>query len=161
MKAIIPKSWLGFDSRNGRLFAGAGTEHDLFVYGVPPRTTIRIESRPQTEFRGERLFVHQPIAPHFLIHSVRVGNMETTAGYGPIPADAFATRMDRIAEIDVLLKQNEVFELKIDRNAYEILGMEWPLPAIQGGTLVMMTIENIDDHPHRFVAAWLGRTDSR
>jgi len=158
--SIINKSWLGFDSRHGRLLAGGGIVA-LSEGLVAPGDTIMVSSVPQIPFRGERLFTWQATASAFLIHGLRIGNAEQTVGYGPIPADAFATRMDRLAEIEAIYKQHEVFELKIEKNAYEILGMEWPLPFVQGGTDMRFTVENVSDKPARFVAGLLGKIEHR
>lgn len=158
-KEDTPKAWLGYDSCYGRLLAGSG---DLVPRNglVPPGSTILITNRPQLPFRGRRLFVHQPIASSFLIHDVKVGQRAMTASFGPIPADAFATRLDQIATVDALFKQHEVFELKIGKRAAEMLGSEWTLPRVEGGMAdITMMIENISAEPLRFIGAWMGDRD--
>jgi hypothetical protein len=147
--------WLGFDSRLGRLLAGEVTRTgDLMPAGY-----VAIASRPQVSFRGYRLLVHQPIASSFLIHSLRVATQETmTSCVSPIPADAFATRMDAIAEIDAMLARDKVIEIKVGKRASELLGSPWALPIARPGTEVTISVENIGDRPLRFVAGMLGKT---
>lgn len=147
--------WLGFDSRLGRLLAGEVTR----TGDVMPAGYIAIASRPQIPFRGERLFVHQPIASSFLIHSLRVGNSEQMASAcAPIPADAFATRMDALAEIDAMFARDKVIEIKVGKTAAELLGSPWVLPVALPGIEITIFIENIGDRPLRFVAGMLGKT---
>ena len=154
----MTKSWLGFDSRYGRLLAGAGDRipHEGLVL---PGDTVTITTRPQIPFAGERLSTHLPIASSFLIHSLRVGNAEQTVSFGPIPADAFATRMDQLAEIEAIYKQGEAFELKIQKGAYDLIGEEWPLPMVFASCDLTFTVENISSEPRRFIAGFFGRTD--
>jgi hypothetical protein len=116
--------WLGFDSRSGRLLAGEVTR----TGDIEPAGYVAIAVRPQIPFRGERLFVHQPIASSFIIHSLRVGFMETTVTSAPIPADAFATRMDALAEIDAMFARDKVIEIKMGKSGAELLGSPWTLP---------------------------------
>jgi hypothetical protein len=150
---FVEASWIGFDSRSGRLLAGEVTP----TGGVMPAGYIAIMSRPQIPFRGERLFVHQPIASAFLIHSLRVGTREMTASaMSPIPADAFATRMDAIAEIDAMFARDKVIEIKVGKKAAELLGSSWTLPIAPPGTDITLCVENIGDRPLRFVAGMLG-----
>lgn len=156
----MTKSWLGFDSRYGRLLAGGG-ERIPSEGLVLPGDTVTIVSRPQISFAGERLSIYLLIASSFLIHSLKVGNAEQTVSFGPIPADAFATRMDQLAEIEEIYKQHEAFEIKVQKGAYELLGQEWPLPMVGSGTDIMFTVENISDTPKRFIAGFFGRTDYR
>ncbi len=144
--------WLGFDSRCGRLLAGEVTR----TGDVMPAGYIAIVTRPQLPFRGQRLFVHLPIASSFLIHSLKVGNMEQTVASAPIPADAFATRMDVLAEIDALFARDKVIEVKIGKSGAELLGSPWVLP-IANAVDVTIYIENIGDRPLRFVAGMLGK----
>jgi hypothetical protein len=149
-------SWLGFDSRSGRLLAG---EVNRTGDGdVMPGGYVAIASRPQVLFRGMRLFVHQPIASSFLIHSLRVGNREQTVASCPIPADAFATRMDALAEIDAMFARDKVIEIKIGRLAAELLGSPWVLPVAPLGVDITITVENISvsELPLRFLAGMLG-----
>lgn len=147
------ESWLGFDSRSGRLLAGEVTR----TGDVMPGGCVAIASRPQVLFRGMRLFVHQPIASSFLIHSLRVGNLEqTVSGCSPIPADAFATRMDALAEIDAMFARDKVIEVKIGKIAAELLGSPWVLPIAPLGVDITIAIENIGDQPLRFIAGMLG-----
>jgi hypothetical protein len=146
-------SWIGFDSRSGRLLAGEVTP----TGDVMPAGSIAIVSRPQIPFRGERLFVHQPIASSFFIHSLRVGQRETKAsGMSPIPADAFATRMEAIAEIDAMFARDKVIEIKVGKKAAELLGSPWTLPIAFPGTDITLYVENVGDRPLRFVAGMLG-----
>lgn len=147
--------WLGFDSRSGRLLAGEVTK----TGDVAPAGFVAITTRPQLPFRGMRLFVHQPIASSFVIHSFRVGVRETTVTPTPIPADAFATRMDALAEIDAMFARDKVIEIKIGKKAVELLGAPWTLPMASVGTDVTIYVENIDDRPLRFLAAMLGETE--
>lgn len=146
-------SWIGFDSRSGRLLAGEVNR----TGDVMPAGFVSIASRPQIPFRGIRLFVHQPIASSFLIHSLRVGNNEQTASAcSPIPADAFATRMDALAEIDAMFARDKVIEIKIGKTAAELLGSPWVLPVCPPGIDLMISVENIGDKPLRFIAGMLG-----
>ena len=144
--------WLGFDSRSGRLLAGE-VNH---TGDVMPAGYVAIVSRPQIPFRGSRLFVHQLIASSFLIHSFRVGTRETTVNAEPIPADAFATRMDALAEIDAMFARDKVIEIKVGKTAAELLGSPWSLPIAYPGTEITIAIENIGDRPLRFLAGMLG-----
>jgi hypothetical protein len=146
-------SWLGFDSRSGRLLAGEVNR----TGDVMPGGYVAIASRPQLPFRGIRLFVHQPIASSFLIHSLRVGNCEqTVSACSPIPADAFATRMDALAEIDAMFARDKVIEIKIGKTAVELLGSPWVLPVCPPGIDLTIAVENIGDGPLRFIAGMLG-----
>jgi len=145
--------WLGFDSRQGRLLAGEVNR----TGEVLPAGFIAIESKPQVPFRGQRLFVHQPIASSFLIHSVRVGRLETTVSCTPIPADAFATRMEALAQIDEMFARDKVIEIKIGKTAAELLGSPWTLPAAILGVEITLSVENIGDRPLRFLAGMLGK----
>jgi hypothetical protein len=149
-------SWLGFDSRSGRLLAGEVTR----TGDVEPGGFIAIVTRPQIPFRGDRLFVHQPIASSFVIHSLRVGFMEmTVSASSPIPADAFATRMDALAEIDAMFARDKVIEIKVGKTGAELLGSPWSLPVAQIGTEITIYIENIGDRSLRFLAGMLGKVD--
>jgi hypothetical protein len=146
--------WLGFDSRSGRLLAGEVNR----TGDVMPAGYVAIASRPQLPFRGFRLFVHQPIASSFLIHSLRVGNSEqTVSGCSPIPADAFATRMDALAEIDAMFARDKVIEIKVGKTAAELLGSPWVLPVTPVGIDITISVENIGDRPLRFIAGMLGK----
>lgn len=154
--AHVADGWLGFDSRLGRLLAGEVTRTGEIL----PAGYIAIATRPQAEFRGKRLFVHAPIASSFLIHSLRAGTMEIVASAAaPIPADAFATRMDALAEIDALFARDKVIEVKIGKTGAELLGSPWSLPRVQAGTEISICVENIGDRPLRFVAGMLGEVD--
>lgn len=146
--------WIGFDSRQGRLLAG-----EVNVTGeVMPGGYVAIVSRPQVvAFRGYRLFVHLPIASSFLIHSVRVGTREATAASCPIPADAFATRMDVLAQVDAMFARDKVIEIAIGKTATELLGSPWTLPAARAGDEITFSVENISDAPLRFLAGMLGK----
>jgi hypothetical protein len=125
---------------------------------VMPGGYIAIASRPQVPFRGERLFVHQPIASSFVIHSFRAGLMEmTVAATAPIPADAFATRMDALAQIDAMFARDKVIEIKVGKTGAELLGSPWTLPSVQPGTDIAIYVENIGDRPLRFLAGMLGK----
>ena len=147
-------SWLGFDSRSGRLLAGEVNR----TGDVMPAGYVAIASRPQLPFRGLRLFVHQSIASSFSIHSLRVGNSEqTVSACSPIPADAFATRMDALAEIDAMFARDKVIEIKIGKLAAELLGSSWVLPVTRPGIDITISVENIGDRPLRFLAGMLGR----
>lgn len=157
-KGAVPiidiNSWIGFDSRSGRLLAGEVNR----TGDVMPAGYVAIASRPQIPFRGLRLFVHQPIASSFLIHSLRVGNSEqTVSACAPIPADAFATRMDALAEIDAMFARDKVIEIKVGKTAAELLGSPWVLPIAPPGVEITIAIENIGDQPLRFVAGMLGK----
>lgn len=146
--------WLGFDSRMGRLLAGeVNRTGDLMPAGY-----IAIATRPQVAFRGERLFVHQIVASSFVIHSLRVSTREmTVAAAAPIPADAFATRMDSLAEIDAMFVRDKVIEIKVSKRADELLGASWTLPIAHAGTEVTICVENISDRPLRFLAGMRGK----
>jgi hypothetical protein len=149
-----PDSWIGFDSRQGRLLAGEITR----TGDVLPAGYIAIAMKPQLPFRGTRLFVHQPIASAFLIHSLRVGHQEQMASAAaPIPADAFATRMDALAQIDELFARDKVIEIKVGKTAAELLGAPWILPVAQIGMEITIAVENISDRPRRFLAGMLGK----
>lgn len=145
--------WLGFDGRQGRLLAGEVNR----TGEVMPAGFIAIESKPQIPFRGQRLFVHQPIASSFLIHSVRVGRMETTVACAPVPADAFATHMDMLAQIDEMFARDKVIEIKVGKTAGELLGSPWTLPVAYPGIEVTFAVENIGVKPLRFLAGMLGK----
>lgn len=149
-----PDSWIGFDSRSGRLLAGEVNR----TGDVMPAGYVMIASRPQLPFRGARLFVHQPIAASFIIHSLRVGNSEQTVSVcSPIPADAFATRMDALAQIDEMFARDKVIEIKVGKTAAELLGSPWTLPIAYPGTEITIAVENISDRPLRFLAGMLGK----
>jgi hypothetical protein len=149
----VADGWLGFDSRSGRLLAGEVTR----TGDVQPGGYIAIATRPQVAFRGERLCVHVPIASSFLIHSLRAGNWEmTVAATSPIPADAFATRMDVLAEIDAMFARDKVIEVKVGKSGAELLGSPWTLPIVNGIDLTIY-VENIGDRPLRFLAGMLGK----
>ena len=150
--------WMGFDSMSGRMLAGDPAEMRKRHGVVPPRTTIMIRNRPQIEYwRGERLFVHQPIATKFLIHDIRVGMNSSIPCVGPIPTDAFATRMDRLAEIDHAFDRDGVFQIEVHRTGAEILGSVWDLPRATVATDVIIVVENISEEPARFLAGFLGK----
>jgi hypothetical protein len=149
-----PDGWIGFDSRLGRLLAGEVNS----TGEVMPAGYVAIVSRPQLLFRGTRLFVHQPIASSFLIHSFRVGQLETTvAATSPIPADAFATRMDALATIDEMFARDKVIEIKVGKTGAELLGSPWTLPVALPGIDLTIYVENIGDRPKRFLAGMLGK----
>jgi hypothetical protein len=151
---VSADGWIGFDSRSGRLLAGEVTK----TGEVEPAGYVMIVSRPQVPFRGERLFVHLPIASSFVIHSLRVGTREMTASAcSPIPADAFATRMDAIAEMDAMFARDKVIEIKVGKKGVELLGSPWTLPLTRAGDDLMISIENIGDRPLRFLAGMLGK----
>jgi hypothetical protein len=153
---------MGFDSMSGRMLAGDPAEMRKLVGIVPPRTVITIANRPQIEWwRGERLYVHRPIASQFLIHDVRVGVAATTASYGPIPADSFSTPFDRLAEIEMIFDKEGVIVLEIKKRGDELLGAPWPLPKARTATEVAFVIENISDEPARFLAGFLGEGPCR
>ena len=140
--------WIGFDSRSGRLLAGEVTPSGE----VMPAGFVMIVSRPQVPFRGERLFAHLPIASSFIIHSLRVGSREMTASaMSPIPADAFATRMD------AMFARDKVIEIKVGKKGVELLGSPWSLPLARVGDELMIAVENIGDRPLRFLAGMLGK----
>jgi hypothetical protein len=149
-------AWLGFDSRNGRLLAGEVTP----TGEVEPGGYVMIASRPQvTAFRGERLLVHQPIASSFVIHSVRVQNREALiSACSSIPADAFATCMDRLAQVEEMFARDKVVEIKIDKRGAELIGSPLTLPVTRSGDEIMLSVENIGDRPLRFLAGMLGKT---
>jgi len=138
--------WIGFDSRSGRLLAE-----------VMPAGYMMIASRPRVPFRGARLFVHLPIASSFLIHSLRVGVREMTVVSAPIPADAFATRMDALAEIDAMFARDKVIEIKVGKSAAELLGSPWTLPIARDGIEIAICVENIGAAPLRFLAGMCGK----
>lgn len=150
--------WLGFDSNNGRLLAGSGTEEGLRKFGVPWGNTVGLVTRPQVPFRGIRLLVHRPVASSFLIHSIRVGNREATAAACPIPADAFLTDLDKLASVEELFKRDKAYALKINKGGGELLGMPLCLPTAQPGTDITILIEHIGENkaPLRFIAGMLG-----
>lgn len=151
---ISGDGWIGFDSRSGRLLAGEVTPSGE----VMPGGFVMIVSRPQIPFRGERLFVHLPIASAFIIHSMRVGTRELTASaMAPIPADAFATRMDAIAAMDDMFARDKVIEIKVGKKGVEMLGSPWSMPLAGAGDDLMISIENIGDQPLRFLAGMLGK----
>ena len=151
---LVADGWLGFDSRSGRLLAGE-VNH---TGDVMPAGYVAIASRPQVSFRGLRLFVHQPIASSFLIHSLRVGNREqTVSACSPIPADAFVTRMDALAEIDAMFARDKVIEIKVGKTAAELLGSPWTLPIAGPGIEITIAVENIGDRPLRFLGGMLGK----
>ena len=145
--------WLGFDSREGRMLAGEVTRSGE----VMPAGYVGIVVRPQISFRGQRLFVHQPIASSFLIHSLRVGQRETTVTSTPIPADAFATHMDVLALIDEMFARDKVIEIKVGKTGAEMLGAPWTLPVARSGVDITCYVENIGDKPLRFLAGMLGK----
>lgn len=125
---------------------------------IPARSTIQIMQRPQIHhFRGWKLFVHKPNASDFLIHNIRVGNRATTAAAsGPIPADAFITNMDKLAEVQELFEKDGMFAMKVDKRGSELLGTEWCLPTVQPGTDITMVVENTSSANLRFVSGMLG-----
>lgn len=160
MKTSVPvqmasDGWIGFDSRQGRLLAGEVNR----TGDVMPAGCVTIAPRPQLPFRGTRLFVHQPIASSFLIHSMRVGNCEQTVACSPIPADAFATRMDMLAQVDEMFARDKVIEIKVGKIAAELLGSPWVLPIAHPGTEITIMVENIGDRPMRFLAGMLGKVE--
>jgi len=151
---LVADGWLGFDSRSGRLLAGE-VNH---TGDVMPAGYVAIASRPQIPFRGVRLFVHLPIASSFLIHSLRVSTRDAmVSGASPIPADAFATRMDVLAEIDALFARDKVIEIKVGKTAAELLGSPWSLPIAGPGIEITIAVENIGDRPLRFLGGMLGK----
>jgi hypothetical protein len=153
-QVAVADGWLGFDSRSGRLLAGEVTR----TGDVMPGGYVAIVSRPQVPFRGERLCVHMPIASSFLIHSLRAGTREmTAAATSPIPADAFMTRMDALAEIDAMFARDQVIEVKVGKSGAELLGSPWTLPLVDGGIDIILSVENIGDRPLRFIAGMLGK----
>jgi hypothetical protein len=125
---------------------------------IPARSTIQIVQRPQIHhFRGWKLFVQRPHASDFLIHDIRAGNRVTTAAAsGPIPADAFITNMDRLAEVQELFEKDGMFAMKVDKKGSELLGTEWCLPTVQPGTDICMVVENTSEINLRFVSGMLG-----
>jgi hypothetical protein len=153
MKEMGVDGWIGFDSRLGRLLAGEVTRTGDLI----PAGYAAIASRPQVPFRGERLFVHQPIASSFVIHSLRVSMLEAMAAVSPIPADAFATRMDALAQIDEMFARDKVIEIKVGKTAAELLGSPWILPLALPGIEITIAVENIGDRPLRFLAGMLGK----
>ena len=81
----------------------------------------------------------------------------TVAATSPIPADAFATRMDALAEIDAMFARDKVIEIKVGKSGAELLGSPWTLPLVDGGIDLTIYVENIDDRPLRFIAGMLGK----
>lgn len=154
MLDLSADGWLGFDSRAGRLLAGeVNRTGDLMPAGY-----VAIATRPQVAIRGERLFVHQLVASSFVIHSLRVAVTETlVSAAAPIPADAFATRMDALAEIDAMFARDKVIEIKVSKKADELLGSAWTLPIAHAGTEITICVENIGDRPLRFLAGMRGK----
>lgn len=153
---LTADGWLGFDSRQGRLLAGEVNR----TGEVMPAGLVAIASRPQILFRGQRLFVHQPIASSFLIHEARVGTMSALAAVYPIPADAFATRMDVLAQVDEMFARDKVIAIQVGKTAAELLGSPWTLPAAHPGDEIMLYVENIGGEPLRFLAGMLGKVPS-
>jgi len=151
----IADGWIGFDSRHGRLLAGEGAV--TRTGDILPGCYVVVATRPQVSFRGQRLFVHLPIASSFLIHSLRVGNSEQTAAAEPIPGDAFATRMDTLAQMDEMFARDKVIEVKVGKTGVELLGSPWTLPLASPGMELAITVENIGDRSLRFVAGMLGK----
>lgn len=157
-RALTADGWLGFDSRQGRLLAGEVNR----TGEVMPGGFVAIVSRPQVvAFRGERLFVHQPIASSFVIHSVRVQCQEALIAPYPIPADAFATRMDVLAQMDEMFARDKVIEVRVGKTAAELLGSPLTLPTTRAGDEIMISVENIGDAPLRFLAGMLGKVSSQ
>ncbi len=148
-------SWLGFDSRCCRLLAGDG---ELVQGMLAPKQFVGIVQRPQVPWRGRRLFTWSGTAASFLIHEIRVGNRVTTAAACVVPADAFATGMDRLATADLVLEKDGVFRLEVGEVG-DKLGTEWDLPMAHPGTEVTLQVENIGSEPARFIAGFLGKAE--
>jgi len=155
----LPMSWIGFDSMRGRLLAGAGSA-DLRDGLVPPEGFAQVRALAQQPFRGTRCYVRHAIASHFLIHDLVVGTTSSFVAVGaPIPADAFAARMDNLAELEAVLERDGVVRIIVEKNGAELAGAPWVLPLATIGSLMVMSIENISDGAHRFVAGFSGEID--
>ncbi len=151
-----PSSWLGFDSRNGRLIVG--TSEERLVDGIlRPGEFAQICARPQVPWRGERLCVWSRCASSFFIHDVRIGTCSRFAsGVSPIPADAFLTRLDQLASIVEAFKRDSVVALAVMKGGVDVLGMPFVLPTVPTGVDVSIYVEHIGTEPMRFVAGFFG-----
>jgi hypothetical protein len=76
----------------------------------------------------------------------------------PIIAEAFATRMDKLATIDEMFKADSVFIMEVNKTGAELLGNPWDLPVALVGHDISLHVENIGDNSRRFLAALMGET---
>lgn len=116
----------------------------------------RIFTRPQIYFRGERLLVWDQCASYFLIRSITVGMRENLVSLDPLPASAFATRMDKLARIDEIFKRDGVITISVDKTGAEMLGNPITLPTASPGCDISMIVENLAGHCMYFHAAFMG-----
>ncbi len=63
---------------------------------VMPGATVTFQATPQLSFRCTRMLIGREVAPHFVIHDLRVGN-DSITGMKPIPAGAFVEEAIGIA----------------------------------------------------------------
>lgn len=153
----VLSSWLGFDTRNGRLIVGLNEKTPRPEGTLCPGEFAQICARPQVPWRGERLCVWSHCAPSFFIHDVKVGNRSSFASScAPIPADAFATRLDQLATIGAAYKRDGIVVIEVKKGAVEMLGLPFVLPTVQPSTDISMYVEHIGTEPMRFVAGFFG-----
>ena len=146
--------WFGLDSLHS---------HDLRDGLVPPGHHFAIQRTIYTTFKGERLLVKRDCASSFLIHNVFVANMNSRSTlHDAIFAEPFAVDFGDLPkislEIEEAAKLGKTIEIKVDRLAVEVLGMPWPLPALQPGLPLTFAAECIGKEPVRFIGAFFGQT---
>jgi hypothetical protein len=148
--------WLGLDSRNARLIVGMKEERR--PEGIlHPGEFVLISVKPQIPWLGERLCVWSRCASSFFIHDIKVGNRSSFACVNPLPADAFATRLDQLAVIEEAFKRDGAVVIDVTKGAVDGLGMPFVLPTVQPGMEVAIYVEHIGTEPMRFVAGFLGK----
>ncbi len=123
---------------------------------IEPLQIAIIPTRVQVPFRGDRLAVWSKVAADFFIHGIRVGNRALGAQAGPMPADAFATRLDLLPLLDQQLNERGMVEIRISKLASECFGQPIAFPKCHAATDIYVTVENVSDAPKRFVGVILG-----
>jgi hypothetical protein len=147
--------WMGFDSREGIFNLSLTERHQSGL--VMPNEHVMVTSRAQLPFRGERLCVWSRCAELFIIHRVQVGVQFTMANPNPIPASPFATRMDRLVEIEKAFERDGYVVIEVNKSGAELMGLPFSLPVAFPGVDITMQVENISADPSRFLAGFLGK----
>jgi hypothetical protein len=147
-------SYIGVDSRDGRYMIG-NDEHGL----VPPGASVVMTARPQRPFRAARMFVWSMTAPLFLLRDLRFHTNVISASWTVVPAEMFATRLDRLPELDALVREGKNIRISLTKGAEEFLGVPIAAPLLMPGMELFLEVENVGDKAARFVAGFLGVDD--
>jgi hypothetical protein len=148
--------WQGLDSRGERLIVGMNEESRPEGILHPGEFAL-ICAKPQIPWQGDRLCIWSRCASSFFIHDLRIGTRSHFVRVNPIPADAFTTRLDRLASIDEAFKRDGAVVIEVTKGAVDMIGMPFMLPPMQIGMELGLYVEHIGTEPMRFVAGFLGK----